>query len=213
MRGLQSTYRITNLTTTTLASNLSATDDIIYVTNASALSEPNLPQGIFGLITIDGERIAYRYRNTENNTVSGLRRGTAGTGAAAHAVDAFVYEIGIGNLLPAEYQNYIVSDEFLADGSTTIYTAPNISVIGLDSTELTDAVQVYVGGLLQSGGYEILTADPVSIKFAIAPTINYQVAIVILRGESWYAPGSGTPSDGIPLQEQETIAARFIRGE
>ena len=213
MRGLQRTYRITNSTTTTLASNLSATDDIIYVTNASALSEPNLPQGIFGLITIDGERIAYRYRDTANNTVSGLRRGTAGTGAADHNANTFVYDIGIGNLLPSEYQNYIVSDEFLADGATTIYTAADISVVGLDSTELIDAVQVYVGGLLQSGGYEILTAAPVSIEFAVAPTINYQVAIVVLRGVTWYAPGSETPSDGIPLQEQETVAARFIRGE
>ena len=213
MRGLQSTYRITNSTTTTLASELTATDDIIFVTNASALSEPNLPQGIFGLITINGERIAYRYRDTTNNTVSGLRRGTAGTGAATHAADTFVYDIGIGNLLPIEYQNYIVSNEFLADGTTTVYTASDISIVGLDSTEINEAVQVYVGGLLQSGGYEILAADPVSIEFTVAPTINYQVSIVVLRGVTWYAPGSETPSDGIPLQEQETVAARFIRGE
>ena len=212
MRGLQSTYRITNSTTTVLSQLLSQIGDIIYVEDAAALSEPNLPQGIFGLITIDGERIAYRYRDLDNNTVSGLRRGTAGTAAAEHTLGAAVYDIGLGNLLPTEYQNYIVSDEFLSDGLTTIYTAPDISVIGLDSTELTDAVQVYVGGLLQFGGYEILTADPVSIEFAVAPTINYQVTILVLRGESWYAPGAGTASDGIPLQEQETLAARFIRG-
>ena len=70
MRGLQSTYRITESTTTELTTDLSATADVIYVADANALSEPNLPQGIFGLITIDGERIAYRNRDTVNNTVS-----------------------------------------------------------------------------------------------------------------------------------------------
>jgi hypothetical protein len=35
-----------------------------------------------GITNINGERIMYRNRDTENNTVSGLRRGTAGTGVA-----------------------------------------------------------------------------------------------------------------------------------
>jgi hypothetical protein len=212
MRGLQTAYRITTNTTTELVADLLATDDVIHVADATRLPIPNLPLGIFGIITINGERIAYRYIDTAVNTVSGLRRGTAGTAANFHTSGSAVYDMSTGNQLPRQDQNYVQSQEFLADGSTTIYTAPDISVIGLDSTELTDAVQVYVGGLLQFGGYEILTADPVSIEFAVAPTINYQVTILVLRGESWYAPGSGTASDGIPLQEQETLAARFIRG-
>jgi hypothetical protein len=69
-----------------------------------------------------------------------------------------------------------------------------------------------VGGILQTGGYTILTSDPVSIEFTVAPTSNYQVSIVVKRGLSWYQPGDNTASDGIPLQEQETLAARFIRG-
>jgi hypothetical protein len=213
MRGLQTTYRITPSTTTTLAASLSATDDIIYVTNAAALSEPNLPLGIFGLITIDGERIAYRNRDTDNNTVSGLRRGTAGTAAASHAPDAYVYDIGIGNRLPEEYQNYIVSQNFLANGTDTIFVATDISVEGLDSTELIDAVEVYVGGIKQTSGYTIDLTSPVTIRFDTAPTENYQVTILVKRGLSWYEPGPGTASNGIALQEQDTVAARFIRGE
>lgn len=205
MRGLQSTYRITNSTTTTLTQDLSATDDIIYVANASSLSEPNLPQGIFGLITIDGERIAYRDRDTVANTVSGLRRGTAGTGAANHLTGTDVYDIGIGNLLPAEYQNYTVNANFLADGSTTTFTT---EIVVTDAT----AVEVYVGGTLQTSGYTVSAINPVTIIFTTAPTENYQVTILVLKGESWYTPGTGTASDGIPLQEQETLAARFIRG-
>jgi hypothetical protein len=212
MRGLQSTYRITPSTTTVLTQPLQFYDDIIYVDDAGALSEPNLPLGIFGLITINGERIAYRNRDLENNTVSGLRRGTAGTGQAAHTVGADVYDIGIGNLLPAEYQNYIVSQEFLANGTQTVFATDDIFVVGLDSTEIVEAVEVYVGGTLQSSGYTVTGSGPVTIDFDTAPTENYQVSIVVKRGLSWYEPGSGTASNGIPLQEQNTLAARFIRG-
>lgn len=213
MRGLQTTYRITTNTTTALAADLSATADVIYVSDASALSEPNLPQGLFGLITINGERIAYRNRDTVNNTLSGLRRGTAGTGAAAHTIGSAVYDIGIGNRLPEEYQNYVESENFLADGTTTVFATTDISIIDVDPAEQIEVVEVYVGGIRQSGGYTLINDDPVAIQFAIAPTENYQVTILVRRGLSWYAPGSGTASNGIPLQEQDTVAARFIRGE
>jgi hypothetical protein len=212
MRGLQSTYRITAATTTVLTQSLQLIDDVIHVEDASALSEPNLPSGIFGLITIDGERIAYRNRDVDNNTVSGLRRGTAGTAAAVHLSGTSVYNIGAGNLLPAEYQNYIQSQEFLANGTQTTFVTDDIVVSGLDSTELIEAVEVYVGGILQTSGYTVTGADPVTVVFGIAPTANYQVAIVVKRGLSWYEPGPGTASNGIALQEQQTMAARFIRG-
>jgi hypothetical protein len=212
MRGTQGTYRITPDSTTTLAQGLAAQGDVIHVQDASRLSEPNLPQGIFGLITINGERIAYRNRDTVNNTVSGLRRGTAGTAAAEHAAGAAVYDIGLGNLLPAQYQDRIVFDNVLADGSQTLFVAESIVITDLDSTELTEAVEVYVGGILQTSGYIITGSDPVTIVFATAPESGYQVSIRVRRGESWYQPGINTASDGVPLQETETQAARFIRG-
>jgi hypothetical protein len=212
MRGAQGTYRITPESTTVLAQGLAAQSDTIYVADASRLSEPNLPQGIFGLVTIDGERIAYRNRDTVNNTISGLRRGTAGTGAAEHAAGSAVYDIGLGNLLPAEYQDRVVFDNFLADGSQTLFVADSIVITDLDSTELTEAVEVYVGGILQTAGYTVTGSDPVTIVFATAPESGYQVSIRVRRGESWYQPGINTASDGVPLQETETQAARFIRG-
>ena len=57
MRGVQATYRITPETTTYLVQPLTSTDDIIYVYDASALDEPNLPADVWGVITINGERI------------------------------------------------------------------------------------------------------------------------------------------------------------
>jgi hypothetical protein len=171
-----------------------------------------LPRGIFGIITINGERITYRNRDTVSNTVSGLRRGTAGTAAASHTSGTAVYDMNLNNLLPAEYQNYVVSQEILANGIQTIFAAENISVAGLDSTELVEAVEVYVGGIKQTTGYTITGAEPVTVEFDVAPTENYQVSILVYRALSWYQPGVDTASDGVALQEQHTDAARFIRG-
>jgi hypothetical protein len=213
MRGLQTAYRITTNTTTELVADLLSTDDVIHVADATRLPIPNLPLGIFGIITINGERIAYRYIDTAANTVSGLHRGTAGTAADFHTSGSAVYDMSAGNQLPRQDQNYVQSQEFLADGTETIFSTDSIVVVELDSTELTEAVEVYVGGILQSSGYTVTGSDPVTVEFDVAPTENYQVAIVVRRGVSWYEPGSGTPSNGIPLQEQNTSAARFIRGE
>ena len=208
MRGLQTVYRITPDTTTTLTQPLLATDDVIYVDDVSKLSTPDLVSGIFGLITINGERIAYRNKNTVTNTVSGLRRGTAGTGAANHADNTEVYDIGVGNRLNGTYQNHIDIENFLADGMTTQFVTDVISV----PLGLTAAVQVYVGGTLQTSGYTVLANNPVVVEFDQAPDVGYQVSIQVYVGDAWYHPGDGTPSNGIPLQYTDTPPARFLRG-
>jgi hypothetical protein len=154
----------------------------------------------------------YRERNTTNNTVSSLLRGTAGTANASHTVGATVYNIGPGNLLSAEYQNYVVVDSALGDGSTTVYVADNIDVGNMDSTTMEEAVQVYIGGTLQTSGYVITADNPVTVEFATAPPAGVEVDILVRRALTWYAPGAGTPSNGEPLQETETAAARFLRG-
>ena len=223
MRGVQATYRITPATTTYLVEPVDADDDIIYVHNASALNQPELAMNIWGLLTINGERIMYRNRDTIANTVSGVRRGTAGTAAAPHDVGTDVYNISRGNLLPAPYQNYVVSNlenntalyPILGDGSTTTFVAEFINVSNLDdSTTMEEAVEVYVGGILQVGGYTITDPGPmVTIEFDTPPPSGVQVTILVRRGATWYAPGAGTPSNGVALQDTETRAARFLRGE
>jgi len=221
MRGVQATYRITPGTTTYLVEDLSKDDDIIYVHNASALNEPNLPINIWGLLTVNGERIMYRNRDTVANTVSGLRRGTAGTAAADHTAATDVYNISRGNLLPVQYQNYVVSnlendtavDPILGDGSTTVFVAENLVVDYLQSpATIQEVVEVYIGGTFQASGYDITNSSPVTIEFDTAPADGVQVTILVRRGVTWYAPGAGTPSNGVALQDTETRAARFLRG-
>jgi hypothetical protein len=209
MRGLQATYRITTATTTLLTQPLSSTDDIIYVYDASKLSQPALESNIWGVLTINGERIMYRERDTVNNTISSLLRGTAGTGAADHEVGSEIYDIGRGNLLPPQYQDYVDSGTFLGDGSTVNFKVDGVFV----EAGLEDAVLVFVGGIRITNGYTVLGLDPVEVEFDEPPLTGVEVAIVVKHGVTWYHRGLTTPSDGVPLQITNTQAARFLRGD
>ena len=227
MRGVQATYRMTAATTTRLSQSVSATADTIYVVDASNLTEPDLSNGVFGIITIDGERIMYRYRDTALNTVSGLQRGTAGTAAAAHTIGAAVYDIGSGNLLTLAYQDYAVTDTSMGDGTTTVFYAPNIDIsdFGDSSTAYVESIEVYVGGVRQynysetaaDSQYRYIVTDfgPLAIEFVtdgtyLAPAPGSEVTILQRRALSWYQPGINTASDGVALQETDTAAARFL---
>lgn len=233
MRGVQATYRITRETTTQVRSAVTADTDKILVLEAAALSEPNLELGIFGVVMIDGERIMYRERDLSLNTISSLIRGTAGTAAAAHAVGADVTDIGRGNLLNASYQDRVVKDTSLSDGSTSVYYAPSIDIDNAyqDSSSDILALEVYVGGIRQYAYSETATTsqypwivtdfDPVAIEFLtdtdpvtpmLLPPAGVEVTVLVRRGVSWYNPGPDSASNGVALQDTENEAARFLRG-
>lgn len=220
MRGLQTTYRITVDTTTALAQTLTADADIIYVTDASALTLPVLNYNQWGVLTVNGERIMYRERDLTNNTVSSLIRGTAGTAAAAHAVGSAVYNMSRSNRLPSEFQNYIVSNltndtdlyPILGDGTNTTFVAENMDVTGAAPAFDTESIEVYLGGIRQYSGYTITNENPVTVVFAAAPPAGIQVTILVRRGTWWY--DVATPAEREQsLQETPNAAARFLRGQ
>ena len=164
------------------------------------------------------------FRSTVANTVSGLLRGTAGTGVGnvmvagplegtpyVHAVDSIVYSMGRGNLLP-EDQDYIVRWETLGDDTTTIFTS-DIDLSQFDSTDVSEAIEVYIGGTRQLAGYTITDDNPVTVQFNTAPVSGVQVLILVRQGTTWYQSTGTEPSDGVALQDTETDAARFLRGE
>jgi len=64
---------------TTLSANLLLSDRSITVANASVLPRPTL--GTPGVMWIESERITYKERDTVNNIISGITRGTKGTTA------------------------------------------------------------------------------------------------------------------------------------
>ena len=212
MRGVQLTYRITPDTTTVLTADVSITDDVIHVANASALPEPNFNNNIWGTITIGAERIMYRNRDTIANTVSSLLRGTAGTAITAHLTGDTVYNLGPDNLLAQEYQNYIVSNTTLGDGTTVVFDAADIDLSIEDPSIRFDSLEVYIGGYRVTTGYTLTGDNPAQITFTVAPPAGVAVTMLVRRGVTWYAPGAGTPSNGNPLQITETIPARFLRG-
>ena len=220
MRGAQASYRMTPASTTVLVQDLLVTDDIIYVQDASALMEPDLQQNIWGVLSINAERIMYRERDTTNNTISSLLRGTAGTSVADHFVgdsalpdNDKVYDFGRNNLAPADVQDYVVSSTTLADGSTTVFFGNNINILGPDdSTVLDNALIVFVGGIRVTTGYTVVSGDPAEIIFDEPPADGVNVTLAVRKGVTWYAPGSGTPSNGIALQYQTTVAALFFQG-
>jgi hypothetical protein len=212
MRGVQATYRITDNTTTQLTQELLAVDDVIHVEDASKLSDPNPAINIWGVITINGERIMYRERNTTANTVSSLLRGTAGTAATDHSVNSLVYDMGRGNIMPEQFQNYIESNSILANGTQTVFEAVDVSVDYDDSSLADQAVEVYVGGTRVTSGFTITAVNPVMIEFTTAPQDGVEVTILVRKGVTWYAPGNGTASNGVALQDTNTQAARFLRG-
>ena len=118
MRDNNAVYRIKTSEQTKLTQALSATADTIYVTDASKLAQPNLTVGTFGIVIINGERITYRERDVTNNTLSGLRRGTAGTGAAAHAAGSVAYDYSIGTYLDYSYNKTWYDVPTVDDGSS-----------------------------------------------------------------------------------------------
>jgi hypothetical protein len=192
------------------------------------LSAPDLDYNIFGAITINGERILYRNIDFANNTVSSLLRGTAGTAIADHPATSTVYNISRINLAPDEYQDRSVSAARLADGVETefVLDIDLTSFIGIkDITDPDDAsslipwpvrnsIEVYVGGILQpKSSYFVPELAPVTVIFddEAIPPAGQEVVVVVRQGLSWYQPGIGTASDGAPLQETNTLAARFFR--
>ena len=210
MRGIQATYRMTAATTTTLTQKLETYNDIVYVADAGALAAPDLANNVWGVITINGERIMYRERDLMTNTVSSLLRGTAGTAVTAHDLGSTVYNLNRDNLAPLIYQDHYVGSHTLGDGSTTIFTA-DVNLSQQDSTFDAEVIQVYVGGLLQTSGYTVTSDNPVTVEFDTAPTAGYQVTIQIRQGLGWYGTGV-YETTGTPLQDATTLAAQFFRG-
>jgi hypothetical protein len=211
MRGLQTTYRITTDSTTILTSAVSENDDIIYLEDANALSAPVVTENILGICTINGERITYRFRDTVNNTISGLMRGTAGTAASSHAVGAEVYDMSNGNALPPQYQNAFRNAVYYSNGTQVQYGLNVIldpSVLE-DSTvkDLKDAVVVTVGGtLLPKSNYTVNSIAPVLVTLDTAPPVGVEIIVAVEQTEDWYT------IPGVPLQLQPSEAGKFIRG-
>ena len=176
MRGIQATYRITPGTTTTVVANFTSTANIAYMDDVQNLTQPDLQNGVFGVCTIGGERIMYRYRNTTLNTISGLMRGTAGTAADDHYIGQEVYDMSRGNLLSEEYQDRIISDSATDQGTAvtglvigntyTITVVGSTNFISVGALSNTVGITFVATGAGTGSGKAIISGQTDSIFYA-----------------------------------------------
>ena len=97
--------RLDSSASTTLLSNLDITDTVIYVDDASKLPEPAAAGAEPGVVFINGERITYYQKDASTNSLTQLRRGTAGTGATVHGAGEVVVD-GSFNQIVYQSSNY-----------------------------------------------------------------------------------------------------------
>jgi hypothetical protein len=116
--------------------------------------------------------------------------------------------------VPIENTVYVLELESPNPVTSLLFLTNGISNILSTDIDLGRPVVVQVGGsTLDTDQYTVTSIAPVSVTLDIAPDSDIEIDISVIRGVSWYQPGIGTASDGIPLQETDTQAARFIRGE
>lgn len=124
MRDTQGIYRITTGTTTTLREELLADDfsGVVKVVDASKMPPPNLGINLYGVVTINGERLTYREIDITSNELRGVTRGTAGTAAASHAAGTVVYDMSRRNYLPNStptFSRALIPAKVLKDDTAT----------------------------------------------------------------------------------------------
>ena len=153
--------------TTYLTQSLSSTDTEIYLADASVLTPPVVEENIPGVILINSERI--EFYQIDGNVLKQITRGTLGTGVNDYITyGTQVFDQGTDQLFDTsetvdiqyfytstatnEYQIYTVDTETSVPNSDDTISSKGIV---LDTTvELTDQVEVYLGGYL-------LSKDPV----------------------------------------------------
>jgi hypothetical protein len=124
--------------------------------------------------------------------VSGLRRGVAGTAIASHVVGSAVYDIGRGEALPQRYQQNIISDDFIGDGTTTTFNT-EIGFVNDITVFLGGSVRCYLGlslGTLEEipqEDFTIISVDPITVQLNFVPPAGQVFQIV-------YTPTVGSPS-------------------
>ena len=171
----------------------------------------------------------YREIDLVANTLSSLLRGTGGTADAPHEVGALVYNMNRDNLMPIEYQNYIVSNRNpdtnmypVANGSQTVFVADTISLaITNAATWVISNTYIMGTGAVNSGFYYRAKID-VPSGTALTNTTYWQplsaaveVYVGGARQTSGYTMTAETPvaiTFEIPPQKGSDVAILVRRG-
>ena len=211
-----------------LSQDLNITDNVIYVNDASTLSEPSRDAKYPGVIFINGERIEYFVK--EGNELQQIRRGTLGTGANKLINQGSeVYPQSSNTNLP--YSDKALTTILTADGTSTVYE------LDFQATGVND-FEVFVGGKrLRKNNIEHYQRETYNLDGTIAtpliaqdspegditlpaeftvsgnmltltdaPGVNQKIIIVRRQGKLWSDPGT-------PLSGADSDIARFLRAK
>ena len=118
MRDNNAIYNNNKSHVTTLTEAVTADADTIKVLDTSKLTVPDLTNNQFGIVMIDAERITYREIDLVNHTISGLRRGTAGTAANSHEAGTLVADYSVTTYLDYDYDKAWYEQDIYNDGSS-----------------------------------------------------------------------------------------------
>jgi hypothetical protein len=169
---------------------------------------------IWGILTVNGERILYRSRDTVANTVSGLLRGTAGTAITTHDVGTDVYNMGRENLMPEGCQNYVVSNITnplesgvnLGDGVTTEFVASEISLVIAGATTWVISNTYSAGAAVVNSGnyYRAIIAVPTNTAITNATYWEPMSNAVEV-----YVGGARIPNTDYTITSQNPVTVDF----
>ena len=152
-------YRMTENNVTETTVRVQFTDDIIYLEDATKLSLPQLSLNQIGLAFVGSERLAYRYIDYNNNTISGLIRGIGGTAAQDHEVGSTVVDAATPNIIPIAYRDRITAEQFTGDGNTRTFATATIMA------DIREEVRLAVAGTEIAMRMASITADGVAKTF------------------------------------------------
>lgn len=190
-------YRVGAAESTTLTTNLSITANTIVVANAAVLSAPNPGAGIPGVVFINGERITYYAKDNGTNTLSQIRRGTAGTGAAEHLANSVVVDGSSSQLVPF---TGLTTRPWANTDVVSITTSGEIAILKANTSYVLDHVWY-------TEGYYPTTLLTETLEANTAANLITTESSIEISTDDAYA----SPTDGLGLYASSTIQAIFLK--
>jgi hypothetical protein len=200
--------RISADNTALLTADLAAADTTITVDDNTILPTPDIATTTPGVVFINGERITYYVKDADGVTLSQLRRGTHGTGAAAlhatgsRAVDGSIYQRLPGTtdtridtvLAPWKIWSKVVNTNAELNALTIGDYIKGATVLVLAPTAVANTQEAYT----------LIETSPGVLGWGSLQTYSDSV---------WYDAGATTPSDGLGLQGASTTQAVFLQSK
>ena len=195
--------RIADSGSTTLTQALNITDTHVYVADASKLPNPDPANNKPGVVFIDGERLIYWVRDTNDNFLTRLFRGTMGTGAkTSYPTGTKLTDATVNQALPQT--DTFTLKTFVGDGSTTAFD------LGFNTTSTREFEVILGGSVLEQDAWTI-SSGSATLTLNTAPANGRLLRVLRKTGKLFYTAGSGTASDGVSLTRNTSDTAKFLR--